>query len=49
MPDSEVARTALAMLFGALIAGYRDVLGYCFGSSKGSSDKNALLAGRGNG
>lgn len=44
MPTSEVAKTAVAMLFGALIGGYKDVLGYFFGSSKSSSDKTALLA-----
>jgi len=47
MPESEVAKTALAMLFGALIGGYKDVLGYFFGSSKSSSDKNKILADRG--
>lgn len=44
MPTSEVAKTALAMLFGALIGGYKDVLGYFFGSSKSSADKTAMLS-----
>lgn len=44
MPAGEVAKTALAMLFGALISGYKDVLGYFFGSSKSSADKTQLMA-----
>jgi hypothetical protein len=45
IPDSnQTAKVALPMLFGALISGFKDVLGYFFGSSKGSSDKTALLA-----
>lgn len=47
MPTTEVAKTALAMLFGALITGYKDVLGYFFGSSKSSADKTTLLANGG--
>lgn len=46
MPTDDVAKTAIAMLFGALIAGYKDVLGYFFGSSKSSADKTQLLAGK---
>lgn len=34
------------MLFGGLAAGFATVLGYFFGSSKGSADKNALLAAK---
>lgn len=30
-------------LFGALVAGFSLVLGYFFGSSKGSAEKNKLL------
>jgi hypothetical protein len=44
MPVSEVAKTALAMLFGALIGGYKDVQSYFFGSSKSSAEKTELLA-----
>jgi hypothetical protein len=44
MPTNDVAKTALAMLFGALIGGYKDVQSYFFGSSKGSADKTELLA-----
>lgn len=48
IPDSnEVAKVALPMLFGALIAGFKDVLGYFFGSSKSSSDKTKLLVAKG--
>lgn len=36
----------LGSLFGALTAGVTSVVQYFFGSSKGSSDKTALLAGR---
>jgi hypothetical protein len=32
------------MLFGALSAGFSTVLGYFFGSSRGSADKNDMLA-----
>ena len=43
MPQSEVSKTAIAMLFGAMIGGYKDVLGYFFGSSKSSADKTKEL------
>jgi len=45
MPTSEVAKTSISILLGALIASYRDVMNYFFGSSKGSADKTKLLAG----
>ncbi|MGO9314536.1 MAG: peptidoglycan DD-metalloendopeptidase family protein [Syntrophobacteraceae bacterium] len=32
------------LLFGGLVSGFATVLGYFFGSSKGSAEKNALLA-----
>lgn len=32
------------LLFGGLVAGFTQVLGYFFGSSKSSSDKTALMA-----
>jgi len=32
------------LLFGGLVSGFATVLGYFFGSSKGSADKTALLA-----
>lgn len=45
IPDTnETAKVALPMLFGALISGFKDVLGYFFGTSKSSSDKTKLLA-----
>lgn len=31
------------MLFGALVGGFTTVLGYFFGSSKGSADKNVII------
>jgi hypothetical protein len=34
------------MLFGALSAGFGSVIGYFFGSSKGSKEKTELLAGK---
>jgi len=46
MPTSEMAKTALAMLFGALVGNTKDVYGYFFGSSKSSVDKTSLLASR---
>ena len=46
MPTNDVAKTAIAMLFGAMIAGYKEVLSYFFGSSKSSSDKTKMLAGK---
>ncbi len=48
MPEGDVAKTAIAMLLGALIASYKDVTGYFFGSSKGSADKNKLIAAKSN-
>lgn len=39
------ARDAVMMLLGALVASYRDVGNYFFGSSKSSTDKTKLLAG----
>lgn len=35
------------LLFGGLVSGFATVLAYFFGSSKGSSDKTALLASKG--
>ena len=35
------------LLFGGLVSGFATVLGYFFGSSKGSNDKNILLAAKG--
>jgi len=31
------------MLVGAMLAKFSDVIGYFFGSSKGSADKNTML------
>lgn len=44
MPESPVAQTALAMLFGAVVGNVKDVHGYFFGSSASSADKTELLA-----
>lgn len=40
----EGAWTALSMLLGALVATYKDITGYFYGSSKGSSDKSDIIA-----
>jgi hypothetical protein len=40
----EGAWTALSMLLGALVATYKDIIGYFYGSSKGSSDKSDIIA-----
>ena len=42
MPISN--KDLLLMVIGALVAKFSDVVNYFFGSSKGSSDKNELLA-----
>lgn len=39
-------KDALNIALGALVAGFSAVLGYFFGSSKGSSEKNEILAGK---
>ena len=44
MPTSEVAKTSISILLGALIASYRDVMNYFFGSSKSSQDKTKLMS-----
>jgi len=46
LPTSEVAKTMLSMLFGALISGFKDVCGYFFGSSKSSADKTKMMAAK---
>jgi len=44
IPDTnEMAKVALPMLFGAMISGFKDVLGYFFGTSKSSREKTQLL------
>lgn len=37
-------KDALNIALGALVAGFTGVLGYFFGSSKGSSEKNEMLS-----
>ncbi len=37
---------AIDIALGALVAGFSGVLGYFFGSSKGSSEKNDIIAGK---
>jgi drug/metabolite transporter (DMT)-like permease len=39
-------RDALLILIGALAAAFGNIINYYFGSSKGSADKNELLAAR---
>jgi hypothetical protein len=46
IPEGEVAKTVISMLFGAMIGGYKDVLGYFFGSSKSSAEKTKALANK---
>ena len=43
-PTNPVAISIISTLFGALIASYRDVHNYFFGSSKSSQDKTAIIA-----
>ena len=44
MPQMDGATLAiLSSMFGCLIAGVSTILGYFYGSSKGSADKNDLL------
>jgi len=38
-------KDALNISLGALVGGFSAVLGYFFGSSKGSSEKNDIIAG----
>ena len=40
-------RDVLNMLLGALIAQFVNVVGYFYGSSRGSADKTEILAGNG--
>ena len=40
----ESSSEVVFILFGGLVAGFTQVLGYFFGSSRGSSDKTKLLA-----
>lgn len=42
MPESN--KSILELILGALIASFQLVIGYFFGSSKGSADKTELLA-----
>lgn len=41
IPDSN--KDLALLVIGALIAKFSDVVGYFYGSSKGSSDKNEML------
>ncbi len=43
MPIPEGQSDVVYLLFGGLVSGFATVLGYFFGSSKGSADKNSLL------
>ena len=44
LPDG--SSDVVFMLFGALVTGFGTVLQYFFGSSKSSTDKTSLLAGK---
>lgn len=39
-------KDALNIALGSLVGGFSAVLGYFFGSSKGSSEKNDIIAGQ---
>lgn len=39
-------KDALNIALGALVGGFSGVLGYFFGSSKGSSEKNDIISGQ---
>jgi len=41
MPQTN--KDIMLMLVGAMLAKFSDVIGYFFGSSKGSADKNTML------
>ena len=43
-PIPEASLGPINQLFGALVLGFGSVIGYFFGSSKGSSDKNKLFS-----
>lgn len=43
-PTQPSGHDALLMLLGALIAAYKDVYGFFFGSSAGSAEKNEILS-----
>ncbi len=43
LPTGDVAKTVIATLVGALIATYKDVIGFFFGSSRSSQEKTKLL------
>jgi len=43
-PVPETSSQAIYMLFGGLISGFTAVIGYFFGSSKGSADKTKILS-----
>lgn len=45
-PFPPETKDALLILLGALISTYKDVYGFFFGSSQGSEDKTAILAGK---
>jgi len=43
-PLQPTGKDAVLLLSGAVVASYKDVYGYFFGSSSGSDAKNAILA-----
>ena len=48
IPDLNGSNNAMVnIMFGGLVSGFATVLGYFFGSSKGSTDKTQLLAANG--
>lgn len=44
IPENQSTRDILTMLVGALTAQFANVLGYYFGSSRGSTEKDAVIA-----
>jgi dolichol kinase len=45
--DGRSNNAMVNIMFGGLVSGFATVLGYFFGSSKGSTDKTQLLAANG--
>lgn len=46
VPMPSLSRDIILVIIGALVATFKDVYGYYFGSSEGSTRKTELLKGR---